>query len=272
MMQNLAADRTADYSGIAPDQAVARSCRRRFAKIAAASLLLHGCLVLALLALDQATDPSRASREIPVELVTEPPAPEEGPAAQGAGKQPAAPNQAAQAQSRDPGQNPPIEAHPKPENEALSGPIPVAKPAAPQPSTTVGPRQETGGEYRWPGQTGGSPRFASEPDRFRAVAVPLPSESGGEAVSYNVIVLGLLERAKHYPETARQRGAKGVAVIGFVLDGAGGIASVSMLRSSGEADLDAESVALVNRAAPFPPPPPGAKRTFAIETAFGMGK
>jgi protein TonB len=35
-------------------------------------------------------------------------------------------------------------------------------------------------------------------------------------------------------------------------------------------DLDAESLALVNRAAPFPPPP-GAQRSFAIEVAFGMG-
>ena len=50
------------------------------------------------------------------------------------------------------------------------------------------------------------------------------------------------------------------AVIGFVLD-----------ELSGEADLDAESVTLVNRAAPFPRPPPGAQDSFAIEVAFGMG-
>ena len=48
------------------------------------------------------------------------------------------------------------------------------------------------------------------------------------------------------------------------------ITSVSLLRSSGEADLDAESVALVNRAAPFPPPPRGAQDSFAIEVSFGM--
>jgi TonB family protein len=91
-------------------------------------------------------------------------------------------------------------------------------------------------------------------------------------MSYSLIVGGMLERAKHYPKSAKQRGAKGVAVIGFVLDGFGRVASVSLLRSSGEPALDAESAALVNRAAPFPPPPPGAKRSFAIEVAFGMGK
>ena len=101
--------------------------------------------------------------------------------------------------------------------------------------------------------------------------MPLASESGGEAASYSFIVGGMLERVKHYPETARQRGAKGIAIIGFVLDESGRVASVSLLRSSGEADLDAESVAVVNRAAPFPPPPPGAQHSFAIEVAFGMG-
>ena len=108
-------------------------------------------------------------------------------------------------------------------------------------------------------------------DRFRAVAVPLPSESGGEAMSYRFIVGGMLERVKHYPERALQRGAKGTATIGFVLDGSGGVASVVLLRSSGEAELDAESVALVRRAAPFPAAPPGAQHSFTVEVAFGMG-
>jgi TonB family protein len=109
------------------------------------------------------------------------------------------------------------------------------------------------------------------PDHFRAVAVPLPSGSGGEAMSYRFIVGGMLERVKHYPEPARQRGAKGTATIGFVLDGSGGVASVALLRSSGEAELDAESVALVRRAAPYPAAPPGAQHSFTIEVAFGMG-
>ncbi|HWX14139.1 MAG TPA: TonB family protein [Methylocella sp.] len=77
---------------------------------------------------------------------------------------------------------------------------------------------------------------------------------------------------KQYPESAIRRGVKGTATIGFVLDESGGVALVSLLRSSGEADLDSESVALVRRAAPFPPPPPGVKSSFAIELAFGNRK
>lgn len=56
------------------------------------------------------------------------------------------------------------------------------------------------------------------------------------------------------------------------LDSSGRVASLSLLRSSGEADLDAKGLAVVSRAGPFPPPPPGAKRSFAIEVAFGMEK
>ena len=230
-------------------------------------------------------------RGIPVEVVTEPPPPE---------KRPAAPGEATPAPSSEPRQMLETEANPKPANEAMSGPDPGAKPAAAQPSATHGPEarakparndivdKEIAHEHRpatrragGPRQNGGSEQaqlvksgfalpFDTGPDSFRAVAVPLPAATGGEAMSYRFIVGGMLERVKHYPETARQRGAKGIAIIGFVLDESGRIASVSLLRSSGEADLDAESVALVNRAAPFPSPPRGAQDSFAIEVSFGM--
>ncbi|ACB96505.1 energy transducer TonB [Beijerinckia indica] len=114
------------------------------------------------------------------------------------------------------------------------------------------------------------PGYGFDPDRFRAVAVPMPSEDGDELMSYKVIVFGLLERAKHYPETALQRGARGRAVVGFSLDDAGRVINLELLQSSGEADLDVESLALVDRASPFPVPPPGAQRTFAAEIGFGV--
>jgi protein TonB len=291
--RNLAADRGDRFSGTAPKpEAAARDRRCWNAKITAASVLTHACLLLTFVFLDEAPNPSVPAREIPVEVVTEPAPPEKRPAAQG---------EATQAPSREPRQRSKMEANSKPANEAISGPNPVANPAEPQPSAAHtaearatparnaiadkqiahehraaarlagGRRQNGGSEYRRPLQAGFALPFYSGPDSFRAVAMPLASESGGEAVRYSFIVGGMLERVKHYPETARQRRAKGIAIIGFVLDESGRITSISLLRSSGEADLDAESVALVNRAAPFPPPPPGAQDSFAIEVAFGMG-
>ncbi len=114
--------------------------------------------------------------------------------------------------------------------------------------------------------------FDNGPEIFRAVAVPLPVEGGDEPLSYKEIVFGLLERAKQYPQTARERGARGSAVVSFVLDDAGELTNVSLVRSSGEVDLDVESLALVARAAPFPKPPPGAQRAYAAEITFGLQK
>jgi colicin import membrane protein len=314
--QYLAAERRDQFSETEPEPVAAARFNNRFlAKIVAVSLLAHGCLVLAILFLDHSRDPSEGPREIPVEVVTEPPPPPlaSKPAAPQAGEKSTAPHEATQAPSSEPQQKPETVANPKPANEAMSGPHPAEKSAAPQrPETQAksvapqksakggssapskpthkdtvkneiaqkpppaakpegGPaRQDGGSESRWAAQPGLTLPFDTGPDRFRAVAVPLPSESDGESMSYKVIVFSNMARVKHYPESAIERGAKGIAVIGFVLDENGGVVSVVLLRSSGDAELDAESVALVNRAAPFPPPPPGAERSFAAEVAFGM--
>ncbi|MGH6840489.1 MAG: TonB family protein [Methylocella sp.] len=286
----VAAVRGERISGTAPRPIQAARDRRRLAKIAAASVLAHGCLLLGAVLLDEA--PNGLAREIPVEVVTAPAPQEKSPAA----------GETTQSPGRGPRQMPQKEPNPKPANEAMSGPHPEAAPAAPRASARAKPeaQAETAGNYIDPQERahehppaarlsgGGASRngaserqrpvqagialpFNSGPDGFRAAALPLVAETGGDAVNYRFVLGSMLERVKHYPKTARQRGAKGAAIIGFVLDLSGKITSVFLLRSSGEADLDAESVALVNRAAPFPPPPPGAQVSFAIEVAFGMG-
>jgi periplasmic protein TonB len=50
-------------------------------------------------------------------------------------------------------------------------------------------------------------------------------------------------------------GATGTALISFTVDDSGRVTSVSLARSSGDAGLDAASVAMVRRASPVPPPP-----------------
>jgi TonB family protein len=104
---------------------------------------------------------------------------------------------------------------------------------------------------------------------FRAFVVPVAAANASDPVSYQILVGDLLERAKQYPASALRRGAKGTAKIGFRIDKSGGLETVSLLRSSGQADLDSEGVALVRRASPFPPPPAGTQRSFAIDVAFG---
>jgi periplasmic protein TonB len=223
--------------------------------VTAASLIAHGFLNAAVLC-EASPDVAPLVRSIPIEMVMEPPAPE---------------NERATDHAKDISKHAPQAMQLWPERTGDLGQKQSAH-AAPlgrdfaveraardlEPTKEKLPRAES--QMKTP-----------VADRFRAVAVPLPSESGGEAMSYQFIVGGMLERVKHYPERSLRRGAKGTATIGFVLDGSGGVASVVLLRSSGEAELDAESVALVRRAAPFPPAPPGAQHSFTVEVAFGMG-
>ncbi|MBU2961786.1 TonB family protein [Citreicella sp. C3M06] len=58
---------------------------------------------------------------------------------------------------------------------------------------------------------------------------------------------------------------RGSAVIAFNIGGNGGLAGLSVARSSGSAALDQAALRVVQRAAPFPAPPSGARRSFSIE-------
>ncbi|MEE4118282.1 MAG: TonB family protein [Paracoccaceae bacterium] len=59
--------------------------------------------------------------------------------------------------------------------------------------------------------------------------------------------------------------ARGAARVTFRVAGSGALAGASLSRSSGSAALDRAALTVVRRAAPFPPPPAGAARTFTVE-------
>jgi protein TonB len=79
----------------------------------------------------------------------------------------------------------------------------------------------------------------------------------------------IFEHYKRYPESARARGQQGVVRLGFVLDEEGHLLSSRIIASSGFAPLDEETLALAQRAQPFPPPPPGlARREIVVPISF----
>ena len=65
----------------------------------------------------------------------------------------------------------------------------------------------------------------------------------------------ILERHKRYPAEAAARKEHGVAHLAFSIDRRGSVTASRILRSSGFATLDHETLALAKRASPFPPPP-----------------
>ncbi len=64
-----------------------------------------------------------------------------------------------------------------------------------------------------------------------------------------------LERGKQYPPAAQGRREEGTAQVAFTIDRRGRLISARLDRSSGSEALDAEALELLQRAAPFSPPP-----------------
>jgi TonB family protein len=157
---------------------------------------------------------------------------------------------------------PPV-ASPKP----ASAPVQAAEPPKPTPTVTPAPVMAALQPLLTKPAGGQSP-YGLMPDNWQAVAVPAPSEDGDDELSYKTVVFSKLELAKQFPQDARARGARGSSLIQFDLNDDGTVKSVTLLRSSGDTELDVESLAVVERAAPFPKPPPGAQKSFAAVIEF----
>jgi periplasmic protein TonB len=75
-------------------------------------------------------------------------------------------------------------------------------------------------------------------------------------------IAAAIERKKRYPAAAHARREQGTVQVTFTLDRHGHVIESHVERSSGAADLDAEALALLYRAQPFPP---GAARGITDE-------
>jgi periplasmic protein TonB len=101
------------------------------------------------------------------------------------------------------------------------------------------------------------PEVLPEPPREETpVVIPQPSRARADMVTWKSQILTLIEHNKRYPADARARGEQGVARLAFRIAGDGHLLSSRIVASSGSAALDAETLALLQRAQPFPPPPP----------------
>lgn len=109
---------------------------------------------------------------------------------------------------------------------------------------------------------------AAEPAASRAEA-PARS-SGAEIGAFRSAVAARVAAMKRYPAGARGRGETGRPVVAFSVAASGGLGGVSLARSSGHTELDAEALSMVRRAAPFPRPPAGAPRSFSIGVTFDL--
>jgi periplasmic protein TonB len=109
-----------------------------------------------------------------------------------------------------------------------------------------------------------------------APATTAPPRARASSAQINAWYSGIvtqLERHKAYPRAAQDRGETGVVQLAFSIDREGHVVSSAIVKSSGYAALDQETMATVRRAQPFPAPPAtlnGAKFDFTVPVKFNI--
>jgi periplasmic protein TonB len=94
-----------------------------------------------------------------------------------------------------------------------------------------------------------------------------------EMASWQSNLIKQLEKFKRYPNDARARGDEGTVELGFTLDRSGHVLAHQIVRSSGHSALDAEAIAMVERAQPLPPIPdsmPDAQLDLTVPIVFSL--
>jgi len=104
-------------------------------------------------------------------------------------------------------------------------------------------------------------------------SLPAGATSAAALASYNQLVAAHLQRFKQYPSSAKAAGEQGTARLSFTLGRSGQVLGSRLAGSSGHPALDAETLAIIRRAQPFPPIPADLKQaplSFSIPVQFSI--
>ena len=112
-----------------------------------------------------------------------------------------------------------------------------------------------------------------EPTPPVLTAPPRPRPTAAQVASWHRQIALQVERHKGYPASARGRHETGTAQLAFTLDRNGKVLASRVVKTSGFASLDQETIDTVRRAQPFPPPPanmPGETFDFTVPIRFNI--
>jgi protein TonB len=101
-----------------------------------------------------------------------------------------------------------------------------------------------------------------------AEAKMAPVTGGTEDMRYLSVLYGLIMRQQRFPSGPHPRHTSATATVAFWVDDRGALVHLALYRTSGYPELDAEAMADVRRAAPFPEPPLGEPHGFIAQMAF----
>ena len=124
---------------------------------------------------------------------------------------------------------------------------PPPLPAPPRPEKIAEPTPQP-----QPSQVAALPK----PEAAPAPQAKTASTPANPERTWEVQVLERLEKFKRYPRRAQLRQQQGVVYLRFKIGRRGEVLSHELARPSGIDLLDEEAMTLVDRAGPFPPPPP----------------
>ena len=160
----------------------------------------------------------------------------------------------------------------KPDDEPKIEPAPAVNPlvALPEPKPEVKleekPREPPAQQQTAPPKT---ERTAPTP----AVARAGSNTANGVPPAWVSQLLDHLNRHKQYPSAARARREEGVVTLSFTMDRNGHVLTRNIAKSSGSQALDADALAMLQRAEPLPAFPPnmsGASRSFNVPIRFSL--
>lgn len=117
------------------------------------------------------------------------------------------------------------------------------------------------------GETGSGRDAASTLSVFRGSQGQSGTAGAGTFASFRSHVIAHLARYKRYPDAARIQHMRGRVLVTFSLDAGGRVTGVSLAAPSRHPLLDAEALAMVRRASPFPAIPPETGQSSASFTA-----
>lgn len=231
----------------ANDVAPTRKENFRWLVCALAVLLAHGYAIFALSTPDEEFDLDAGSPVALIELAPIPVAPSSsetqlppGPIAPDAEQR-----DAVEANEHKQPEKPPVPE--KAQNPDTSDPLPAPDPPKQQ--------AEAAAQEAVEASTAAAPPAA--PEIAAKAAAPAPGRvtrfPSASILRWERSLVAHLERAKRYPHDAA--GRSGVARLAFRIDRQGRLLASRILKSTGSAILDAETLALVKRAEPFPAPP-----------------
>jgi len=144
----------------------------------------------------------------------------------------------------------------------------IAAPAAPRAKATAASMSSTAARATARLEPAARPSGAHA--AANPASAPAPVRGAAEIAAYRNTLRAKIWGLVRYPESARERGATGVATVRFALDGVGAVTLADLAQSSGDGALDDEALAAVRRASPLPAPPPGAPRAYSEPIRFEL--